>query len=324
VIKVQTNCVDIFEDLNLPFETYFSDYINHETVIHEEIEIIWVIKGNAIITVDEKEFLLSPQTVFLIYMYRKHSIKSEHNSIIVTYRLKKEYLHKNNLFFEKVNFVNRVYSFSELALKYKQVPLLIVEIIKCLISEEISDLNRYKIIGYYKMYIIDLYRIIMKERYLDVKNINFENYLNRIHTIIEYTYNNFKEKISLEKLAEITGVSLYRLSHFIKEALGISYQDFLQNVRFERALKLLKETKDSVVKIAEECGFSDYKYLNKLMGERFHMTPLKYRKKIIFCKECGQITEDLDGFIKELKLCLETLYEDSHFSNLAGLRNNLL
>ncbi|PKK94477.1 MAG: hypothetical protein CVV60_06235 [Tenericutes bacterium HGW-Tenericutes-5] len=321
---MQNNCLDIFEELNLPFETFLSDYINHDLVIHEEIEIIWVIKGNAIITVDGKEYLLSPQTVFLVYMYRKHSLKSEENSIIVTYRLKKEYLHKNNLFFEKINFVNRVYSFEELAVKYKQVPLLIVEIIKLLISEEVSDLNRYKIIGYYNMYIVDLYRIIMKERYLDVKHINFENYLNRIHTIIEYTYKNFKEKISLDKLAEITKVSAYRLSHFIKEALGISYRDFLQNVRFERALKLLKETNSSVAEIAIECGFSDHKYLNKLMRDRFHITPLKYRKKILFCKECGQVTEITDDFIRELKLCLERFNDDTHFSNLIGMKNSAL
>jgi len=321
---MQNNCLDIFEDLNLPFETYLSDYVNHETVIHEEIEIIWVIKGNAIITVEGKEFLLSPQTVFLVYMYRKHSLKSEENSIIVTYRLKKEYLHKNNLFFEKVNFVNRVYSFEELSVKYKQVPLLIVEIIKLLVSEENSDLNRYKIIGYYNMYIVDLYRIIMKERYLDVKHINFENYLNRIHTVIEYTYKNFKDKISLDKLAEITKVSVYRLSHFIKEALGISYRDFLQNVRFEKALKMLKETNDSVSEIDLECGFSDHKYLNKLMRERFNITPLKYRKKIMFCKECGQFLEITDEFIKELKLCLERFEEDSHFKNLMGMRVSAL
>ena len=321
---MQNNCLDIFEDLNLPFATFLSDHVDHEAVIHEEIEIIWVIKGNAIITVDEKEYLLSPQTVFLVYMYRKHSLKSEPNSIIVTYRLKKEYLHKNNLFFEKINFVNRVYSFEELAVKYKQVPLLIVEIIKLLISEEISDLNRYKIIGYYNMYIVDLYRIILKERYLDVKHINFENYLNRIHTIIEYTYKNFKEKISLESLAELTKVSVFRLSHFIKDALGISYRDFLQNVRFEKALKLLKETNQSVAEIALECGFSDHKYLNKLMRDRFNITPLKYRKKILFCKECGQVMDITDDFVKELKLCLERFNEDYHFSNLIGMKNSAL
>ena len=321
---MQNNCLDIFQELNLPFETYLSDYINHDYVIHEEIEIVWVIKGNAIITVEGKEYLLSPQTVFLVYMYRRHSIKSEENSIIVTYRLKKEYLHKNNLFFEKVNFANRVYSFEELAIKYKQVPLLIVEILKLLITEESTDLNRYKIIGYYNMYIVDLYRFILKERYLDVKHINFENYLNRIHTVIEYTYKNFKEKISLETLAEITEISVYRLSHFIKEALGISYRDFLQNVRFEKALKLLKSTKSSVAEIASECGFSDHKYLNNLMRDRFNITPLKYRKKILLCQECGQLTDITDDFIKELKLCLERFEEDSHFKNLMGMRTSII
>jgi AraC-like DNA-binding protein len=317
---MQTNCLDIFKDLNLPFETYLSSEVHHDIVIHEEIEIIWVIKGKAIITIDDKTYFLSPQTVFLVYMYRKHTFNSEPDSIIITYRLKKEYLHQHNLFFEKVPFVNRVYSFDELALKYKQVPLLIVEIIKLLVSEERSDLNRYKIIGYYTMYIIDLYRFIITERYLDVKHINFESYLNRIHTVIEFTYRHFREKISLEYIAEMTHISVFRLSHFIKDSLGISYRDFLQNVRFESALKLLKNTETSVKEIAINSGFSDHKYLNKLMKERFNLTALKYRKKIKTCNDCDQMNEMSDSLITELKHCLDKFNEDSHFSNLMGMK----
>ena len=317
---MQNNCLDIFKDLNLPFETYLSGEVHHENVIHEEIEIIWVLKGNAVITIEDKAYLLSPQTVMLVYMYRKHAFQSDSDSIIITYRLKKEYLHQHNLFFEKIPFINRVFSFDELALKYKQVPLLIVEIIKLLVSEERSDLNRYKIIGYYTMYIVDLYRFIITERYLDVKHINFESYLNRIHTVIEYTYRHYHEKIALETIAEMTEISLYRLSHFIKESLGISYRDFLQNVRFEKALKLLKNTETSIKDIAIESGFSDHKYLNKLMKERFNMTVLNYRKKLKTCRECDQKSEITESLINELKRCLEKFNEDSHFSNLMGMK----
>lgn len=316
---MQDKCFDIFKDLDLPFETYLAEYIDHKNVIHEEMEIIWVIKGNALLTIDEKEFLLPSQSVFLVYMYREHSFKSEPGSIIVTYRLKKEYLHKNNLFFERVNFVHRVYTFEELAVKYKQVPLLIVQIMKLMVSDQRSDLIRYKIIGYYNMYIMDLYRIILKERYLDVKHINFDEYLNRIHMIVEYTYNHFHEKISLEKLAQITKLSTYRLSHFIKEALGIPYRDFLQNSRFEQALKMLKETKASVIDIANRCGFSDHKYLNQMMKERFNTTPLKYRKNMLESKISNQLNTSTYDFIRELKNCLKKLDEDKRFQHLFGM-----
>ena len=312
-------CYDVFKEYNLPFATYLSEYIDHEDIVHEELEIIWVIKGNAVVTCEGKDYLMTPQTVFLVYMYRKHSVKSEKGSIIISYRLKKEHLHQHNLFFEKVPFKDRVYTFEELAIKYRQVPLLVVQIIKLLLSEDRRDITRYKIIGYYNMYIFDLYHMLLKERYLDIKHINPDEYLNRIHMIVEYTYAHFREKISLDKLAEITKISRYRVSHFIKEALGISYRDFLQNSRFEQALKLLKETNMSVCEIAKNSGFSDHKYLNALMKNRFNTTPLKYRKSVLTKNICTELSTSTYDFIQELKTCLKKLEEDDSFKNLFGL-----
>ncbi len=316
---MQEKCYDIFNELNLPFETYLSEYIDHQDTIHEEMEIIWVIKGNAVLTIDGQQFFMKPQTVFLVYMYLRHSMTSDPNSIIVTFRLKKEFLHKNNLFFEKVKFAHRVYTFDELAVKYRHVPLLIVEIIKLMISQEKTDQIRYKIIGYYKMYIQDLFRMILKEKYLDIKKLNPDDYLNRIYLIVDYTYEHFKEKITLDDLATITGISTHRLSHFIKEVLGVSYREFLQISRFEHALKLLKETDRSVIDIALDCGFSDHKYLNKMMKEKFNTTPLKYRKNMIDHQVCIPLSETTIDFINGLKSCLKKLEEDKRFGHLFGM-----
>jgi AraC-like DNA-binding protein len=271
------------------------------------------------LTIDHQTFCLTSQTVFLIYMYREHSIKSNSDAIIVTFRLKKSYLHQNNLFFEKVRFSHRIYTFEELAIKYRQVPLLIVQIIKLLLSDDVSDAIRYKIIGYYNVYIIDLYRIILSERYLDVKHINSDDYLNRIHTIVEYTYNHFQEKISLDDLAALTEISNYRLSHFIKEALGISYREFLQNSRFEHALKLLKETDYSVIDIVNMCGFSDHKYLNELMKDRFKTTPLKYRHTLLDNHRHTISQDSKQEFIDSLMGCLKKLEQDDRFKHLFGM-----
>ena len=316
---MEETCYDIFSELDLPFETYLSKYVNHQKAIHEEMEIIWLMKGKATLKVDDTTFKMHPHTVFLVYMYKEHSIESDPDSIIVTYRLKKEYLHRNNYFFEKINFKPRVYSFEELAYKYKQVPLLVVQLIKLLVSDEPSDLIRYKIIGYYNMYVLGLYRILLKEKYLDVKNINYDQYLNRIHLVVEYTYDHFQEKVTMNQLSSLTGISEYRLSHFIKDVLGISYSDFLQNVRFEYALKQLKRTDKSVQEIVFESGFSDHKYLSRLMKKKFNTTALQYRKSYLEHTPCRSINDSSDAFINELKFCLHHLDNDSRFKHLFGM-----
>lgn len=316
---MKDKCYDIFSNLNLPFETYMAEYVSHKQILHEEIEIIWLIKGQATIKVDGKSYELKTQEVFLVYMYKEHEIETEPDSIIVTYRLKKEYLHKNNLFFEKIDFLHRVYTFEELAIKYKQVPLLIVEIIKILLTEKNTDAIRYKIIGYYNMFIQELYRMLLKEKYLDVKSLKYDKYLNRIHTIVEYTYENFKDNLELEDLSKITNLSQSRLSHFMKEVLGISYRDFLNNVRFEHALKLLKETNMKIKDVVKASGFSDHKYINKMMKKKFNMTTLKYRKTYLSHRPCQQLPESSHKFLKELKECLKRLDKDRRLKHLFGM-----
>lgn len=304
---MKETCCDLFKELNLPFETYLYQGHHHDDVIHEEMEIIWVIKGHAQITVDERTYHMNEHTVFLIYMYKKHRIKSYDDTIILGFRLKKAYLHKHSLFFEKVHFNERVYTFHELSLKYKEVPLLIIQIVRLLVSNESHSAVRYKINGYYHMYIFDLYRMILKERYLDVKHINNDDYLNRIHLIVEYTYEHYKEKISLKDIAKLLDISVFRLSHFIKESLGISYQEFLQNARFEHALKLLKETSISITEVSRLSGFSDHKYLNQMMKIRFDSTPLKYRKDHACINQCISEMDQYEQCVHVLKTCINNL-----------------
>lgn len=304
---MKETCCDLFKELNLPFETYLYQGHHHDEVIHEEMEIIWVIKGSAKITVDDRTYQMDEHTIFLIYMYKKHKIESDDDTMILGFRLKKTYLHKHNLFFEKIHFNERVYTFDELSVKYKEVPLLIIQIVRLLVSNETSSAIRYKINGYYHMYILDLYRMILKERYLDVKHINNDDYLNRIHVIVEYTYQHFHEKITLNDIAKLVDISEYRLSHFVKESLGIPYREFLQTARFEHALKLLKETKLPVSEVSKLSGFSDHKYLNQMMKERFNQSPLKYRNDHACENVCVSEPEAYSKCVEVLKTCIKNL-----------------
>ena len=172
------------------------------------------------------------------------------------------------------------------------------------------------------MFIYELYNMLLKEKYLDIKKINYDEYLIRIHSIIEYTHNHYSEKISLEKLSEITGISTFRVSHFVKDVLGISYRDFLQNSRFENAIKRIRQTDESIADIAKDCGFSDQKYLNQMMKRRFDMTTLKYRMIWRSTDDSGHMTFNASDFIEELKICLDRIEIDNNLQDTFGLSKN--
>ena len=94
----------------------------------------------------------------------------------------------------------------------------------------------------------------------------------RLSRITEYIDNNYSEKITLEQLAKQEGVTTTYLSHFIHDHLHMTFQDYISSVRFERALKLLQSTSMCLTDISVLCGFSDVKYLSRMLENHFGMS----------------------------------------------------
>lgn len=275
---MKQNCIDVFKDYDLPFECYFNACMDHEEVVHDEIEFIWLLEGKTTIWCEGKTYNLQPDTVFIFYVHQKHSMKSEGDCFSASFRFKKDYLKSLNLYFERLPFRNRVFTFDELAYKYPEVPLIMSQLIELMKSPEGSVNIRYQLMGYYNMYVFDLYSVRRQEKYLDIKKKNYDTYLSRFQDISAYIDVHYGEKITLKTLAEIAGISPSRLSHFIKEILGISFQEYLSKVRLEKAVYALKHTDKPIKDVVDSCGFSDQKYLNAVMKELFHLTAHQYRK----------------------------------------------
>lgn len=301
------NSKDVFACYNLPFETYFSKGIDHDIAVHEDIELVWLLKGQGQINYDGETFYLYEQSVFFIGMGIEHAIKTTEEAIVISYRFKRDHLQKNNLSFKAVPFENRVFSFHELSEKYHQVPLLVTQLSKLINNPSASLTTRYKIIGYFNLFLDDLYNMRIKEKYLDVKNINYDPYLIRINTLMTYISDHISEKISLDTLSRIVNISTFRLSHFFKEVIGISFCEYLQYARLEEALRLLKETTAPIKTVACQSGFSDLKYLNKMLKDQFQVTALKYRKHIRQGEPFAGLTAQVTEFMAALNQCLYCL-----------------
>jgi len=270
-------CKDAFKEYDLPFECYFNACVDHDEIIHDELEFIWLLEGCVTIECEGKTYTLTPDTVFIIYIHQRHLMRSDGYTLSASFRFKKDYLKKLNLYFERLPFHNRVFTFDELARKYHEVPLIMSKLIALMKSPDSVVNTRYQLIGYYNMYVFDLYSVRLKEKYLDIKKKNYDVYLIRFRKISSYLNTNYAQKITLETLAEIAGISSHRLSHFIKEILGITFQEYLGKIRLEKALYELKNTDHPIREIVKNCGFSDQKYLNAIMKELFHVTAHQYR-----------------------------------------------
>lgn len=95
----------------------------------------------------------------------------------------------------------------------------------------------------------------------------------------DYIEKHYREKIYLDDLSEILGISPTYLSRLFKKEMGVAFQDYVNQVRIERACNLLKYSDESLSVIAEYMHFPSQSYFGKIFKNQMHMTPKEYRNR---------------------------------------------
>ncbi len=113
----------------------------------------------------------------------------------------------------------------------------------------------------------------------ETKHIGNKVLAGRLNRITDYMYENYSRRLTLNEIAEREHLSIYYLSHVIKEATGLSFQELLSFIRVEESEKLLLGTNKKIGAISEESGFSAIRYYIKYFIKWFGVHPLEYREK---------------------------------------------
>ncbi|MGO1102151.1 AraC family transcriptional regulator (plasmid) [Priestia megaterium] len=92
-----------------------------------------------------------------------------------------------------------------------------------------------------------------------------------------YIKDNLSNSIKLTDTATHLHLSSRHLSRLFKLELGISYSEYVQNVRIQRAATLLKTTDLSIRDIAQETGFPDVHYFTRVFTASMRSSPGRFR-----------------------------------------------
>lgn len=94
----------------------------------------------------------------------------------------------------------------------------------------------------------------------------------------DYVYRHYREKIYLDDIADTLGISSSYLSRLFKKETGSSLQDFINDVRVEKAANLLIYSEETLPGIAEYVNFPSQSYFGKVFKQKTQMTPKQYRE----------------------------------------------
>ena len=86
-------------------------------------------------------------------------------------------------------------------------------------------------------------------------------------------------EITVADLAKKLGIHRMTLNKHLKEEMGITPGEYLDGIRRQRAMRLLRDTDLPLKEIAEKAGIANQSYFCRLIRETAGVSPMKYRKK---------------------------------------------
>jgi two-component system response regulator YesN len=99
-----------------------------------------------------------------------------------------------------------------------------------------------------------------------------------IEESVKYIKEQFRERLTLEMVASKVFMNPKYFSHVFKKGMGVSFTEYVVNLKIQYACRLLETTNYPAYRISLECGFSDPSYFNRVFSASMNITPKIYRK----------------------------------------------
>lgn len=97
--------------------------------------------------------------------------------------------------------------------------------------------------------------------------------------VMDYIRNNVHSKVSIEKLAELSCLSVSAFERKFKKNFNVTPREYIKQIRLHLVCQELIKTRKSISEIALDCGFYDHSFMTSVFKSSLAMTPSQFRKK---------------------------------------------
>ena len=87
----------------------------------------------------------------------------------------------------------------------------------------------------------------------------------------------YSEQITIEQMADLCHYSSSHFMKFFKEHMHTGFVHYLNDYRLTMAHRMLGESQESILEIAQQCGFDNLSYFNRLFKRKYGVTPSQIR-----------------------------------------------
>lgn len=244
---------------------------------HEEIQLCYIVNGEGTLIIGDSINEYKKGDIIVIGGNQPHVFKSDVSSVKNSFMISLFFTSKSfgDNFFELDDFkeLNTFFNNSKRSFKLKENKEKLEKLFLKLPKSR--DLDRFIVFIKIMDVIIDsdvesLSSFVYSKNYTD-------NEGKRMRDIMDYTLSNFNKKIELEEIAEVANMTSNAFCRYFKQRTNKTYFSFLNELRVEKACKLLQNKDYLITEISERSGFKNISNFNRKFKELKGITPSSYR-----------------------------------------------
>lgn len=241
---------------------------------HDDLEIGILLEGSLTLFMELEQYELHAGDIYIINRYQIHSfLNKSSKNLILAFQIHTDFYRRIDQQLGFLRFENGIIRSGELHDRLYQT---LFECAAVYFSSSIhNDIKCSSLL------LDALYQLLMDSQYTitsEKENAAAKNNSRRLNRITDYISEHYTEHISLQDIADLEHITTYHASHFIKHMLGISFQEYLNNIRFEHAFRLIEKSDFSILDVCLETGFSNSRYLNQMFEKNLGCSVIEYRK----------------------------------------------
>ena len=246
---------------------------------HNTLEIIVPVENYYDVTINDDNYHIQPDEIFMIPPRALHSIVSPQSGARFVYLFDIDFLSKLNGYRSIMSLLNHpVYITS------KSTPELYSEIYPYFIDMK----NDYFSNQDYCDFLIysSLLRVFssLGRHHIEQLDINEsslvgkkQEYVNKFLNIVGYIDLHYSENLNLENIAASCGFSKFHFSRLFKQYTGFTFCDYLNYRRISHAEELLISQGCPITEVAFQSGFASISTFNRLFKQIKGCSPTEYR-----------------------------------------------
>ncbi len=253
---------------------------------HENIELLFAVAGEVELAIEGDECRLAAGGIVLVNARHAHGYRATEDAVIARFLISnakmRELLGTTSVLFWCNSTADRNEAYGSLRRVIAQV-----------LNEVVcngSDNKLYLSSLYYQLLYMLAENFILSpddERFVDRAEDG-----DRMAQIDAYLRENYRDKVSLQDLADLLYLSPSYVSKYVKQQSGHSFYHLLNSIRLARATEDMLYTDDPITKIALDNGFASVAAFDKVFKEAYGQTPSEFRGTR---REASDARGDADG-----------------------------